>query len=464
VSIPTSVAVLSFQSRSRDTADIFLAEGLADDIASRLGQIARLTVRSREAVRRIRNADSLTVGQLGQTLNATYVLSGALRPMGTRLRLVFELTRAQTGGVAWTRPFDAPREQLLDVQAAVSEAVARAVLGSLAPAERSALVSGSTQSEAAFAHIARGTPFLARRLLLPAMAEFRAAVRDDSMSAAAWARLAHASALCIDWGQCAAASDTIRARTRLAARRALALDSTLAYAWLADATVWAIEGDNPRAVASHRRAEQLDPRDADVLHGLGVSLFYVGADEEAVRALRRAVALDPGRAISYYALGNVAYRQGNYGDAIAMYDTAMTLQPDMDFRDDQWRSILALGDTSAIHGAWARLAAGRGEAVTGNWHRWIEDGFVALVAGDTARANRAADSLTAPAAGDDLIGALFLVRLGRHREARALIADRLARKGEWSELRSPALAGLDALPEFRSYVEKARREATTSPK
>jgi tetratricopeptide (TPR) repeat protein len=295
------------------------------------------------------------------------------------------------------------------------------------------------------------------------MAEFRAAVRDDSMSAAAWAKLAHAYALCINYrGRCAVAADTIRARARVAANRALALDSTLAYAWLAHAV---IEDDNPRAVASLRRAERLDPRDADVLHQLGVSLFFMGVDDESVRALRRAVALDPGRAISYLALGNVAYlAQGNYGDAIALYDTAMTLLPDMDLRDSQWQCILALGDTSAIRGAWTRLAAGRNKAVTDNWHRWVEDGFVTLVAGDTARSNRAADSLLASASRDEFI-AVFLVRLGRRREASALISAILAsERRPWWTLRSPALAELDALPEFRSYIEKARREATTSPK
>ena len=67
---PTSVAVLDFENRSRDTSDAFLAEGLADEISTRLGQVGRLTVVSRSQVRRLTGSSSNGIPALGRALNS----------------------------------------------------------------------------------------------------------------------------------------------------------------------------------------------------------------------------------------------------------------------------------------------------------------------------------------------------------------------------------------------------------
>src|SRR5512142_416236 len=71
-----SVAVLTFDNVTRDTTAEYLAEGLADQIFTRLAQVGRLTVISRSAVRRLRNADQLSVQQIGRALNAAYLVNG----------------------------------------------------------------------------------------------------------------------------------------------------------------------------------------------------------------------------------------------------------------------------------------------------------------------------------------------------------------------------------------------------
>jgi len=474
-----SVAVLSLQARSLDTANVFLAEGLADDIASRLGQLDRLTVRSREAVRRLHNADSMSIRQLGHTLNAAYVLSGSMRPSAGRFHFVFELTRTQTGGVSWSSTFDRERDQLLELQAAVAEAAARAILRDLSQSEQRALGLSSAHSGRAFEHVARGTAFQARRgaLLWPAVQEFRAAVSSDPQSAVAWSRLGLAYAMCNYWGGCPVPGDSLRASARAATDRALVLDSALADAWLADGFSRALSPvtlpDFPRGLASLKRARTLEPRNVEVVHSIGTLLLNSGIDdEEAIRSARAALALDPGRGITYLVLSRIAFSQGRFRDAVALLDTVRTLEPGWEDMSDRWDAVLALGDTAQIPGACARLAAATqandpdpaARRVVSARCRWIGAGFLALTTGDSSRANAVADSLV-KSVNPGFWSAALLLRLGRRTEAGAMIRSMgTPGVGHARRVRSPAFAQLEELKEFRDFRDAAIRLVTTSPK
>jgi len=98
-----SVAVLTFENTARDTSAQYLAEGLADQITTRLGSVARLATISRTAVRRLRSPELLSVQQLGRALNAVYLVNGSLRAAGGRVRVNVETLRAATGGVGLVR-------------------------------------------------------------------------------------------------------------------------------------------------------------------------------------------------------------------------------------------------------------------------------------------------------------------------------------------------------------------------
>ena len=81
----TSVAVLTFDNLSRDTADAYLVEGLANDISAQLAQIGRLSVTSRSMVRRMSAAATPAV--IGRSLNATYLVTGGIQRGGARVRV-----------------------------------------------------------------------------------------------------------------------------------------------------------------------------------------------------------------------------------------------------------------------------------------------------------------------------------------------------------------------------------------
>ncbi len=71
--------MLTFENVARDTAAQYLAEGLADQIATRLGSVSRITLVSRTAVRRLRNPEQMSVQQVGRSLNASYLVNGSIR-------------------------------------------------------------------------------------------------------------------------------------------------------------------------------------------------------------------------------------------------------------------------------------------------------------------------------------------------------------------------------------------------
>lgn len=77
-----SVAVLDPVAPASDTAASELADGLAEDLAIRLGEVSRLTVRSRATVRRLREASGMSMEQLGRSLSASYLVSLSVRRSG----------------------------------------------------------------------------------------------------------------------------------------------------------------------------------------------------------------------------------------------------------------------------------------------------------------------------------------------------------------------------------------------
>jgi len=100
-----TVAVLYFDNLSRDTADAYLADGLTDEITTRLGQIERLTVTSRTTMQRYRGrvGDPQT---LARTLRVAHLVNGSIRRGPGRLRVGVELVRARDGVQLWTESYD----------------------------------------------------------------------------------------------------------------------------------------------------------------------------------------------------------------------------------------------------------------------------------------------------------------------------------------------------------------------
>jgi len=331
---PTSVAVLYFDNISRDTSDAYLAEGLTEELITRLGQVPRLEVKSRNAVRRFRGEAAGDPAAVGRSLGVAHLVSGTVRREGTRLRVTAELTRATTGVRVWGDVLEGTDADLMNVEAQIASAIATAIGGRLAPAERRVLAARPTANPEAYDHLLRGDFHLARRTgseARQALAEYEQAASLDPGFGRAWARIGLAYFLFVDWSWPfpGLTPDSLLARGFAASDRALALDSGNAEAWMARGILLSYR--NPAslsgAVPALERAVRLDPRYAEGWHMLGAMLRMLRRDDEAIMAFGHALQLDPLRPVTLTNLALVYTYQGRAVDAERALDSALAIDP-----------------------------------------------------------------------------------------------------------------------------------------
>jgi len=150
-----TVAVMYLDNQSRDTSDAYLADGLTEEITTKLGQIGRLAVTSNTTMRRYRNGTT-EPAQLGRELRVAQLVSGSIRRAGHRIRVNVELLRARDGVQLWADAYDRTDADLLAIEEDVARAVASAIAGRLLPGEQATLAARPTQNPEAYDHLLRG--------------------------------------------------------------------------------------------------------------------------------------------------------------------------------------------------------------------------------------------------------------------------------------------------------------------
>jgi TolB-like protein/Tfp pilus assembly protein PilF len=459
-----SVAVLYFS--TRDTTDLYLAEGLTEDIATGLGRLApRVEVKAPSSVRRVQRAGAGDLRGIGRALGVRYVVDGGLRRTPAGYRVSIRLVNTQNELTAWGQTYDQSSTGLLDLPPTVAQAVAEAITGSLAPAERTSLAARPTRDPAAWEHVLRGNFLLARRTqedAQRAVGEYEEAIRLDSTYVEASGALGTAYALAHNWAWIfpGLTQDSLLARAERTADRALALDSGSATAWAAvgqtrfEREPLRLEG----AIAAFRRAIAVDPRRAEPVHQLGIALLLQGADSAGVASLHHALALDPERPITLTWLAHAAFRERRYAAARPWLDSATAVSPGFPYALSS-RAVVRIyqGDTAgALRDASEALRSSRGDSLMAiATLAWIE-----AVVHDTAQARRHARTVTTArgAVLDEAQAwtAAALLALG-DREAALAVLERCQRNAFFRfYLGYEAFDSLRAEPRFRALEAQLR--------
>ena len=377
------VAVLYFDDLSPDSAATYVANGLTEEIITRLGGVARLEVQSRTAVKRFRG-NTATPAEIGRALNVTYLVNGSVQRVGARVRVSVELARAANGARVWGGSFDGPAGDVLSMEDSIAQAVAEGVVGGLAPAERRALMTSATRNAAAYDHYLRGNFYLNRRAGAAdgrrALDEYEAALRLDPAFAEAHGRVGLVYGIYANWPwpYPGLTTDSLIARGLAAAARALALDSTAVDGWLARGFLLiphppdgesqlgfrldpaflqsaialvcpvGIPDCAQQAVDILAHAVRLAPRDGEVWYQYGRALNVRGLAGEGPitggdSALHRSIALDPERTTTLWLLSLSYLIQRRWRDAHTMIDSAMALRR-RELRDYALRLHARLGE------------------------------------------------------------------------------------------------------------------------
>ncbi len=461
------VAVLYFDNLSRDTADAYLADGLTEELISRLGQVARLTVKSRNAVRRFRGRLADDPSAVGRALGVVHLVSGSVRHAGARLRVTVELVNAATGDRMWGQQYDRAEADLLGIQEDIAVTIATAIGGRLLPAERSSLTQRPTRDPGAYDHFVKGNYFLGQRTA-PAVGraidEYRAALQLDPSFTEALARVAYSYALFLDWGwrYPNASPESLLARGFAAADSALRQDSTSSDAWMARAYVLAMSGTRTTApaIAAFERAIALDPRNAEAYHQYGWVLMGLERDSASAEANLRALELDPARFATMLNLAALRTVQRRYDEGLRWMDSALSGEPGLAYLY-AWRALsrLTVGRASEARRD-AELAIRLGSLAYG------EAALAAVEAheGDVVSARRRVNSVLRegvdslrPHSREALFIGLALVALNE-RERAIQLFERV-RPRDWQLAYRLRYAGLDPIradPRFQRLVEEAR--------
>lgn len=462
-----TVAVLYFENRSADTTDAYLADGLTEELIARLGQVERLSVKSRTAVQRLRGRAAEDPTALGRALGVTYLVSGTVRRAGTRIRVTVELVQTATGMRAWGEQYDRTGTDLLAIEEDVANGIAGAIAGRLLPVERASLSARPTEHPEAYDRVLRGDFYLARRTprdALRALEEYEEAVRLDPQFVRALARMGYGYALFLDWGWVypGVAAENLLARGLVFVDSAMRLDSSLSDVWMARA--YLLSHRDPRGFTGVRtafeQAIKLDPRNAEAYHQFGWILWLLGEDDAAARAFQDALHLDPERAITLEHLARMEFARRNYPDARRWLDSALAMDPGFAFAH-QWRArhLMQLGDT----------AGARAEAVTAIRLGVPEGGeevlaLAELRAGDAARARARLDRFlrtlpdTGPLTFQEVVyAAASFVAFGEETRALDLLERVQLRSGAfWSHLRMPEFDAIRRHPRFERLVQESR--------
>jgi serine/threonine-protein kinase len=299
-SAPITLAVLPFGNIAADTSVDFVAGGLAEEVASALTRVPGIQITGRSGARAYRRQLAPDVTEAGKKLKADYVMTGVVRQERGRWILSTEVTRAADAANLWGDNFNLGDEQQSGAAEAIAAAVATALRRKFPNAIRSSpvlAVNKRTPNPEAYRLYLRGQVKLARRgkTVRESADLFRASIREDTLFAGAYSGLSLALAFFPQF-ESVPPSD-VREELVGSARRALAIDSTLAQPHVALGMLYQFEYQWDRAATEFRTAVRLDPHDVEARVQYGRHLRLRGRFVESMPQFRAARAEDPSSAL-----------------------------------------------------------------------------------------------------------------------------------------------------------------------
>ena len=327
------VAVLPFDNLTGDVRQEYFSDGLTEEMITQLGERdpEHLGVIARTSVMHYKN-DRAPMDRIARELGVEYVLEGSVRRSRNDIRVTAQLIRAADQSPLWARQYDRTPADLLTLQGEIAQAIANEIQSSLGGdgGRGGAPAPTATPAFAAYDLYLRGA-FLLNKRTVPdlhlAIRFFGAAIAKDTSYARAYAALANSYSLL--GGYSALPPKAIYARARVAALRALQLDSLLPDAHTAFALIVQNSSmDWQTAEREFRRAIELNPNYATAHHWYAEQLMWRGRFDEALRESERARRLDPLSLIIAADNGAIWFYARQYDRAIAKWQSILEVDPE----------------------------------------------------------------------------------------------------------------------------------------
>jgi TolB-like protein/Tfp pilus assembly protein PilF/tRNA A-37 threonylcarbamoyl transferase component Bud32 len=327
--IDKSIAVLPFENLSGDPNNAYFAEGIQDEILTRLAKVADLKVISRTSTQRYKSKPQ-DLGEIAKQLGVANVLEGSVQKAGDQVRVNVQLINAQTDSHLWADTYDRKLIDILAVESEIAKGIAESLQAKLTSREKQALAVKPTNNAEAYDAYLRGLAYTLRpgattANTLGAQKYLREAVRLDPKFALSWALLSYVSAtgyvlqrtvaLCEESGQ--------------AAETALTLQPNLGEALLAQGQYhYACLQDYETAVRYFEWARQFMPNSSRVPESLASVTRRRGQWDRSEAYFNEAERLDPRNVhlLSQHAISYMALRR--FPEALRKFDQVLNITPD----------------------------------------------------------------------------------------------------------------------------------------
>jgi len=292
--VPNGIAVLPFENLSGDPANAYFAEGIHEEILTRLAGIAGLKVISRTSTQQYQSKPR-NLREIAKQLGVANILEGSVQKAADQVRVNVQLIKAQTDSHLWAETYDRKLTDIFGVESEIARGITAALQTKLTGREEQALAVKPTNNPEAYDAYLRGLAFEARTirqvdLRREAIGFYERAVQLDPNFALAWARLSRAQAFLHD--------DTTPPIRRDAAKSAL------------------------------ENAQRLEPNSPETLLALGYYQYLVLGDYGLAKTTFTELSkLLPSNSEIPAALGHVTEAEGHLDESIAYFEQGLALDP-----------------------------------------------------------------------------------------------------------------------------------------
>src|SRR5881296_408858 len=351
-----SIAVLPFENLSDDKANAYLAEGIQDEILTRLSKIADLKVISRTSTQHYKSAPG-NLPEIAKQLGVAHILEGSVQKRGDAVRVNVQLIKAANDSQLWGDTFDRKLTDILSVESEVAKAIAGQLRAKLTGEEEQVIAAKPTDNPEAYDAYLRGLAYTLKTLhtpanVLAAQKYLREAVRLDPKFALGWALLSYVDAVGY---RTTALQPTValREEARQAAETALSLQPNLGEAlvakgyyhyacmkdydaamhyfeqarqflpnssWIPESLAYVARrrGQWDRSESYFNEAERLDPRNVFLLTQHAFSYIWLRRFPEALRKLNQVLDITPDDVDTLVTKAAIAQAEGDLPRASAL--------------------------------------------------------------------------------------------------------------------------------------------------
>jgi TolB-like protein/Tfp pilus assembly protein PilF len=333
VAIPEkSIAVLPFENRSEEKANAYFAEGIQDEILTRLSKIADLKVISRTSTQRYQSTPE-NLPEIAKQLGVTHIVEGSVQKNGDAVRVNVQLINATNDSHLWADTFDRKLTDIFSVESEVAKAIADQLRAKLTGREEQEIAAKPTDNPEAYDAYLRGLAYTLKSVDTPANAlaaqkYLKEAVRLDPKFALAWAQLSIVDSRNYRQ-QSLQPTVALREEARQAAETALTLQPNLGEAVLAKGSYYYFcLKDYDIAVRYFEQARQLLPNSSRIPESLAYVARRRGQWDRSESYFNEAEKLDPRNLhlLTQHAVTYISCRR--FPEALQKLEQVLNITPD----------------------------------------------------------------------------------------------------------------------------------------